>query len=256
MTTPSDRDEFFIGYLPAMPRGHGRLTRAAAAIFALIGITVAILSTSLRRDPGPGVWNDAQPREFIGLITAEPYPVLHGVTLAGLAEPGPASAILVGVGKHAPALDPARWAGRPVRIRGTTLRRGELFLIEVADGPDAIAEAASAVVPSIERESPSPVTLRGEIIDPKCYAGAMKPGDGKAHRACAVRCISGGIPPVLAVPRAGGGADYYLLAGPEGSRLNEAILPFVGDVVEVSGTATRAGRARLLLIDPAAIRRL
>lgn len=24
----------------------------------------------------------------------------------------------------------------------------------------------------------------------------MKPGEGKAHRACAIRCIAGGIPPV------------------------------------------------------------
>ncbi|MCC6678018.1 MAG: hypothetical protein IT436_12815 [Phycisphaerales bacterium] len=255
MTTP-DRDEFFIGYLPAMPRDHGRFTRAAAAVFALIGITVAILSTSLRRDPGPGVWNSDQPRDFIGIIDAEPYPILHGVTAEGLDGPGPASAILVGTGKHAPAIDTARWAGRPVRIRGTSLRRDDLFLIEIADGPDAIAESATVVIPDIERVSPALATLRGEIIDPKCYAGAMKPGDGKAHRACAVRCISGGIPPVLAVPRANGGADYYLLAGPDGSRLNQAILPYIGDTVEVSGMAARAGRARMLRIDPAAIRRL
>ena len=38
------------------------------------------------------------------------------------------------------------------------------------------------------------VTLKGEIIDPKCYLGAMKPGGGKTHKACAMRCIAGGIP--------------------------------------------------------------
>lgn len=41
------------------------------------------------------------------------------------------------------------------------------------------------------------MTLEDEIIDPKCYFGVI-PGKGKIHRSCAIRCISDGIPPVLA----------------------------------------------------------
>lgn len=250
-------DEFFVGYLPAMPAGHGGLTRWAAGAFAVIGVAVAVLSTTLRRDPGPGTWSHDRAREFIGVLTADPYPMLHGVTVTGLDGPGEASAILVGVGKHGPGLDLQPWAGRPVRITGTSLRRGDLFVVELADGPDAIAEATPGDgAPSPSREiAAQPVTLRGEVIDPKCYAGAMKPGDGKAHRACAARCIAGGIPPVLAVPRAGGESDFYVLAGPGGDVLNQAILPFVGDVVEVSGMPGRIGRARVLLADVDSIRR-
>ena len=41
--------------------------------------------------------------------------------------------------------------------------------------------------------------LKGEIYDPKCAFGAMKPGFGKPHRSCAIRCISGGVPPILRI---------------------------------------------------------
>ena len=43
------------------------------------------------------------------------------------------------------------------------------------------------------------VTLVGEVVDPKCWLGDMKPGDGKAHAACARLCMEGGIPPMLRV---------------------------------------------------------
>lgn len=49
-------------------------------------------------------------------------------------------------------------------------------------------------------------TLKGEIVDSKCYLGVMNPGNLKAHRACAINCIQGGVPPVLLV-RDGGGAS-------------------------------------------------
>ena len=32
----------------------------------------------------------------------------------------------------------------------------------------------------------------------KCYLGVINPGNGKVHRDCAVRCLSGGVTPVFA----------------------------------------------------------
>lgn len=239
----SPSDEFFVGYLSPTPPAHRRASLIAASLFALLGLTVAALSTTLRRDPGPGVWSDV-PSAYTGLLTADPYPMLH----AGPDEP---PAILVAPGKHGPALG-ADLIGGPVTLTGTLLRRGDLRVIEV-ESAAAAESPATDIAPLTLGETR---TLRGTIIDPKCYAGAMKPGDGKSHRACAVRCIAGGIPPVLAVPETGGGESYYLLAAADGSRLNDAILPFVGDAVEVTGREARRGRARLLLVDPARLRRL
>lgn len=58
-------------------------------------------------------------------------------------------------------------------------------------------------------ESLGEFTLQGEIVDSKCYLGVMRPGNTKTHRACAVRCIAGGVPPVLLVRDAQGDAMYF-----------------------------------------------
>ena len=63
--------------------------------------------------------------------------------------------------------------------------------------------------------------IKGEIIDPKCYFGVMKPGEGKPHRDCAIRCILGGISPMLAVKNEKGEANYYLLASSDGGSINK-----------------------------------
>ena len=41
-----------------------------------------------------------------------------------------------------------------------------------------------------------------------CFLGVMKPGRSKPHRACAVRCISGGIPPFKVPGHARGGVPF------------------------------------------------
>ena len=107
-----------------------------------------------------------------------------------------------------------------------------------------------------EREPLGRCTLRGEIADSKCHLGAMNPGRRKVHRACAMNCIAGGIPPVLLVDREDGGTDVALLVGPSGEVVNDAVLPLVGLPVEVTGELWREDGLLILSADPAAIRRL
>jgi hypothetical protein len=67
--------------------------------------------------------------------------------------------------------------------------------------------------------------LVGEIVDRKCYLGNMNPGNGKVHRDCAVRCLSGGILPVFATNDFNGSPAVLLLTGPNQKRLpREALL--------------------------------
>jgi hypothetical protein len=75
--------------------------------------------------------------------------------------------------------------------------------------------------------------IKGEIIDPKCYFGVMKPGEGKVHRDCAIRCILGGIPPVLKVMNEKGEKNYYLVVGQKGEKMNSAVQDFVAEPVEI-----------------------
>lgn len=77
-------------------------------------------------------------------------------------------------------------------------------------------------------------TLTGEIIDPKCYFGAMNPGEGKPHLSCAVRCISGGIMPVLKYT-SGHTTHYAFLVGTNGEKINSDLLQYVGLPVQIKG---------------------
>ncbi len=100
-------------------------------------------------------------------------------------------------------------------------------------------------------------TLRGEIVDSKCYLGVMNPGFGKTHRACAIRCISGGIPPVLLVrSEKTGRATYYLLVGEDGEAVNEEVLELVALPVEIAGNVEKAGSRLVLKASPESYRLL
>ena len=94
------------------------------------------------------------------------------------------------------------------------------------------------------------MTLQGEIIDPKCYFGVMKPGKGKIHRSCAVRCVSGGIPPVLATTDHNNISQYYLLTSLNGAPINESVLPFIGKPSEITGIVEKMEDWYLLKINP------
>ena len=67
----------------------------------------------------------------------------------------------------------------------------------------------------------------------------MKPGKGKIHRSCAVLCISGGIPPVLATSDENNISEYYLLTDTDGNPINEQILPYVGKPSILSGDVVK-----------------
>jgi hypothetical protein len=87
------------------------------------------------------------------------------------------------------------------------------------------------------------VQLTGEIVDSKCYFGVMNPGNGKVHRDCAARCISGGIPPALLVRDAEGRSDTVLLA-----KWNRELLKHIAEPVTLRGRlSTAAGRLMLRL---------
>lgn len=80
----------------------------------------------------------------------------------------------------------------------------------------------------------------GEIVDTKCYLGAMKPGRGKPHRACASLCIRGGVPAALLVRTRSGERALIHLMNALGQPVGREVLEFVGEAVEVTGLLRRA----------------
>ena len=92
------------------------------------------------------------------------------------------------------------------------------------------------------------VTLTGEIVDSKCYLGVMNPGQGKVHRDCAARCLSGGIPPIFITTD---GREQFLLVGLDGRALGrDALREFVAESITIQGRVLARGDSQLLEIDP------
>jgi len=239
------RDDFYVGYLP-VPRGHARLLRVLIPGMLWVMVVVAGLIAWQMRDPGSAVWDTADERTWQGRLVAQPYP---GLLVEG--EDGVQLHLLVEMAKHGAQDRVVGLEGRTVEVRGWLLQRDDRRIIELSPDESAITAVggpAPGSGPVLNAASVREVTLRGEIMDSKCYLGAMKPGDGKAHKACATLCIAGGIPPMLVTHDASGNASYYLLTDELGGPAGADIHPFIGEPVEVTGQLSESMGVQLLAV--------
>ena len=253
----ADTGEFYVGYFKTPP-ALAKFLRWVLPVLIVVALAVAWFVSRSQNDPGDGVWHD-DAESLVGRIAAKPYPLIR--VPSRLADSPVETILLVSEGKHGGGERVAALDGRIVRVRGTILERDGRRLLELTKD-DALTPGNSLSQPEEARlASPTvvpmgQVTLRGEIIDPKCYAGAMKPGEGKTHKECATLCISGGIPPMFVTVDDAGRRSYYLLTNPAGEALDDRILPFVADAVEISGALEMRDDLQVLKIDPGSIRRL
>ena len=246
-------DEIYVGYL-AVPPGLRRFLKYASAVAVGLVVGSAYVLATTQRSPGRGVWEDSANRTLTGVLACDPYPILH---TADRGDGTPGSVLIVESGKHGSLPRVGGLHGKPVSISGTLLHRDDRWMMELEERDGAVVEAAtasSAVVPVVV--AMGRVTLRGEIVDSKCYLGAMKPGEGKSHKECAILCISGGVTPLLVTRDASGGREYFTLLNPSGGPLESEAWPFVADAVEVSGELEQAGDMKRLRVSLKDIRRL
>jgi len=233
----SPEDTFYVGYLAA-PASTIRLTRilAVASLVALILLGAALATA--RRDPGSAVWDTAMRRTFRGSVQSSPYPMMH-LTEASGEVPSGTTLLIVEMGKHggqrAAPLD-----GHRATLTGYLLVRDERRMIELDEGPDALQDDGPDTSTHSET-SLGEVDLAGEIVDSKCYLGAMKPGDGRVHKECAIRCVSAGIPPMLVVRDPLGQSAQLVLCDQQGAPLGPRLLPLVGSPARVRGEVLRRG---------------
>jgi hypothetical protein len=253
----TERDEFYVGYGKAIPPGMARVIRVTLVILLSLTAVVALIAISGQRKLGASYFEFGSPREFRGIIREFPYPFLeierpgeHG----GL--PGFSRYVLVGEGKHGAEPNVAGLDGRTVTLKGTLIHRENQTMIEVATGSVVLKESIPPRPETEKVEELGTVTLRGEIVDSKCHLGVMNPGSGKVHRGCAVRCISGGAPPVFHTRDAAGTSRYFYLVLPEGKAVNRDVLDVVAEPLEITGRATRIGTTFFLAAEPGSYRRL
>ncbi len=230
----NDHDDFYVGYLPT-PSAHRRFSKVAlVAVLLCAGIAGAGIAW-LMDDPGRGVWA-TETSELTGTLRLSPVAFLQ--TAAG-------PVLLVEPGKFgARDLEPIG-DGSPVTVRGTTLERDGHRMIELTSGDDAVTRVGTAPTSITETEAARRVVIEGEIIDTKCYLGAMKPGEGRTHAACARLCIRGGIPAGV-VGTADGRQIWAIIDPGEDGVISETMLNAVGKPVHIEGELTsRAGLAIL-----------
>lgn len=247
----SEQGDFYVGYLPTAPPSIGRFVRLWVAVALLIAAGVATAVTIAQRPFAVSRFEFGVVRSFEGVVRAQPRPVLE-VTRTGSGD-AVSRYLLVAPFKHGADALIAPFVGQRVRLEGSLIYRDGRTMIELV--PDRI-EALGVGTPKAPARPLGRQTLVGEIVDSKCWLGLMKPGDGKPHRACAVRCISGGIPPLFVARDRAGETMQLLLVGPAGEALGQDVLDRVAEPVEITGDVSREGDLLVMRASPSAIRAL
>jgi hypothetical protein len=247
-----DPAPFFVGYLP-VPAGL-RLFLAAVAAFLIGGFAALAVSIgATREDPGAAAFHfDWGPQTIVGVLQAKPYPVVH-VVRGSDRIPAGRTVMLAGEGKRGEQLRAAALDGRMVQVKGIAIRRGDLDAVQVFDGAGDFTEAKTPAQPVAVKKQ-GRWRLAGEICDGKCLAGAMRPGRGMSHRACANLCLIGGLPPVFMSSKPIGGSAYLLLADSNGEPLPASVLDYVALYVAVEGEVETRGSMPVFKIDLASLK--
>ncbi len=233
--------DFYIGYLKKMPKSLARFVKPLAALFLAVGVGLVFVFWLGQKPFAKSYFEFGQEKAFEGTIQAQPIPFLlveKAEKFNGL--PSFQRIPLVAVGKHGVDEKVTKLNGQRVKLKGTLIYRDGLQMIEVVDGSAEVLSAGAAQMEE-RTESLGTQTLRGEIVDSKCYLGVMNPGQSKPHRECAVRCISGGIPPLFVVKDTKGNTSELWLLSEKGETVNRDVLDFVAEPLEITGEVKRLG---------------
>ncbi|MBL9135746.1 MAG: hypothetical protein JNK85_07755 [Verrucomicrobiales bacterium] len=241
-------EEFYVGYLDHAPPAMARFVRrwVAAAVVVLLAWLAVIAG---QQSPmGQGRFEFGIERVFEGLFLAEPLPLLRVAAPDGVGT----NYVVVGLGKHGVPDVLRQYHGRRIRFRGSLIERDGTLMAEW-NVPDSL----EVLSPAPERDSEmeeivmGDAHVAGELVDTKCFLGVMRPATGKVHRACAIRCLSGGVPPGLLVQREDGHAVVVMLVSGVGNVPWN--VSWAGRQVKVRGVLVRRGETLILKAAEAAL---
>jgi hypothetical protein len=244
-------NEFYVGYLPKAPAAIAKRIKTLIAIVLVLGAVAAITFASVQKTFAPSTFEYGNERNFEGVLESSPYPTLV-VAASGAGDHKPTRFLLAAAGKHGADSQVQRYAGKTVRLRGTLIYRDNQSMIElVKDSIFMLADTDQVLAPPIDWGT---FDLTGEIVDSKCYLGVMNPGNGKVHHDCAVRCLSGGIPPIFATNDFRDIPAILVLTDAAGKPLpKQTLLNLVAQPVRVHGKVLQTSNTLFLETEPAAI---
>jgi hypothetical protein len=246
-----NKNEFYIGWMPKAPGSFRSFVRKYLFILLPIIAALAALIALSQKKFDTGNFEFGKLTEVKGIYFKSPVPnlkVINGKDIWGnysfITVP------LIGYGKHGvdgviAELEKAQKKSldkRQITLKGTLLYNDGKLLMQIDGNDKPLVNVEDAIISNDllpHSEDLGIQTIKGEIVDPKCFFGVMKPGQGKPHRDCAIRCILGGIPPVMQVRNAKGEANYYLIVGPNGEKMNEAVQDFVAEPTELQARVVK-----------------
>jgi hypothetical protein len=249
-------DEFYIGWEAKASPGIRKTVRTVVMALSLLTVLASVGLAVSQRMIGQSVFEWGSIKTFSGILQTQPYPHLL-VSRPGHAAGKPQFSAYYLVapwkfGLNHEAIAPL--SGKSVTLKGKLIYRGDQTMVETK--PEWIEGDGKAGAVSLPQAiTLGTRTLVGEIVDSKCFLGVMNPGQLTPHRACAIRCISGGVPPVLLVRQKSGPATYLLLVSSDGEPVNQHVLDLIAEPVEITGEIERLGDLWILRADPATYRR-
>lgn len=240
---------FFIGWSQKLPKALKPFLAVASLAIVLGFAGMALVAGASQEDPDGGRFRfDWGPQELAGIIIGGPYPALW-VTEGSERVPAGQAILLNGNGKVGVQDRTRALHDKAVMVRGVVMQRGSLDMLQLQGGERGLSTLdgePSSAVPTIE--DLGRWRLSGEICDGRCLVGAMRPGEGLAHKACANLCISGGQPPVFVTATPVEGETFFLLTGPKGEAVADDILRRTAETVVLEGQIARIGNLSVLRI--------
>ena len=246
--------DFFIHYRP-LPKAHRRFLGWFLPL--MLGLMVVL-----------GLWVPGLQNQY-GAGSRQPIKQLSGLLLDGpggaqvlVPRPGKTAGeahysriLLAGPGKTRPPEAVMQHQGEWVQLRGSLFSHGPLSVMNTRRA-QPIEQPADLPAPNLQGTSLGPFALVGEIVDSKCFSGVMKPGAGKTHMGCAIRCISGGVPAVFHVHNPADEVLDLVLIDEQGRTVNDRVLDLVAQAVAIEGEVIQYDNLLALKADPSTYRRV
>lgn len=236
----SKEKDFFVGYLK-LPKRHIKFLKIFLPILFLAIILLSFVLVNYQVRPNKSKGWDPTGKTAINIkarLLTKPYALARFKYKSKIYTAILTSMTKSGVTKRLKGLH-NKW----VNLKGVMTRYNGRFVFSILDSKNAIyvLKSKADIAKIFFKKNWGFTELKGEIIDPKCYVSAMKPGEGKTHKACATLCIKGGIPPVLLVKNFLFAERFYLLLDSNGNAVLDSIIKFVGDQVTAKGSVEQWG---------------
>ncbi|MDE0472468.1 MAG: hypothetical protein OXH57_11055 [Ekhidna sp.] len=250
-------NDFFVGWTGEAPKNYTSKGKSFFFGSLILILLAGVLFVTNQKPYEKSEYEYQVIQELSGYLVQDP---VWGIRIK---EDGMIKTIpLVGYGKKGPGFTLSKMMenhslgeGTKVTLRGRLTHFQGKYLMELTELKNSLVSSGDVVM-LLDREISMKgiKDLEGEIVDPKCFFGVMNPATKAVHRSCAIRCISGGMPPMLAIREDGQFVDYYFLHGKDMQSISQSILPYVGIPVRISGQVATYDDWKSMVIDPKELR--